>query len=142
MTVTLWLAEDRLGHPFDGVGRKTVLMMVLVELDEAEEAIDQKARALVEAAGERPVGPLRSPPSSRPSYAAAMLCKNPQFWDWMRTVDELIGGLPINEEGAAVWIRGYLKVGSRGDLDRDPELEKVFRTQIQRPFTAWAANLD
>lgn len=131
MSVTLWLAHDRMGHPFEGVSRKTALQLVLIELDDDNEPVNQRVRERMEAGGKSPYRTA----SERPSYAAAMLCKNPEFWEWIDIVDPLVH--IVSEDHAALWLRERLNVGSRGALDRDAALAERFRKEIQHPFSTW-----
>jgi len=127
MTVTFWLAEDRLGHPFTGWARHTEFVVVLVELDEAEEPVNQKVRAKVEAASEKP--------SARLSYSAAMLCRQPQFWQWL---NEELSIEPIEGEvDAAEFVRNSLKINSRGVLDTDQRAAELYRRRILVPYEEW-----
>ena len=92
--------------------------------------IDQKVRDKVEASRKRP--------SERPSYAAAMLCKNEGFWTWI-TEDEY-GDSPVevgNEEGARMWLCAALGIDSRAELDTDERKAELFHEKIRKPFLAW-----
>lgn len=112
-TVKLWLCNDNMGHPFDGVSRTTPLLVALTELDDDQEPIDQKMRDRVEKQGTRP--------SERLSYAAAMLCQNDMFWKWCRENGYTLAGNPVvDEESAKLWIYLMCNIGSRAHLD-DPE---------------------
>lgn len=128
MSVTMWLAEDKMGHPFEGFDRKSEFMVVLVELDEDETPINQKTRAKVEAASVKP--------SERLSYRAAMLCKNPDFWAWASSEESMD---PITDETEARdWMLDVLEIDSRAQLDKDPAKAHIFRERIGKAFTEWS----
>lgn len=129
-TVKLWLCNDNMGHPFDGVSRKTPLVISLVELDDDQEPIDQKMRDKVEQQGTRS--------SERLSYAAVMLCKNQAFWLWCRSNDyTLAGNHIVDEESAKLWLYMMCGMDSRSALN-DPErtdaIEKF--NEIRQAFFA------
>jgi hypothetical protein len=134
-TVKFWLAMDQLGHPFEGFQRhKDEFYISLVELDDDQEIIDQNVREKVEAANTRP--------SERLSYVAAMMCKNEGFWTYvlecMHPSDrELCEGAPDMEAVARMFMLGTLKMKSRSELDKSPELAERFHNEIRRPFLVW-----
>ena len=119
-TVKFWLCNDAMGHPFDGISRSQSLAVALAELDDDNEAIDQNMRDRVEQQSIHP--------HSRPSYVAAMLCKNEGFWTWLGADDE---------DEAKQEIYDRLEIGSRAELDADPVLAERFHTEIRRPFLRW-----
>ena len=137
-TVKLWLCNDGVGHPFEGVDRKTPLMVSLVELDDDNEVIDQKMRDRVERQGIKP--------SQRPSYGAVMLCKNPEFHQWImrdETVKQIIREGPmvpvekrreLLEQIAKDWMCRHLKIDSRAELDKSEELREDYHRMIYKPF--------
>ena len=107
-TAKFWIAADLMGHPFDGIGRKERLLISLVELDDDNEPIDPNMRDRVEKQGKRP--------SERLSYAAAMMCKNPEFHEYLAVA---AGGDTWSEDDARVWLCNRLNIDSRAELD-DP----------------------
>jgi hypothetical protein len=113
-TVKFWLCADGMGHPFEGYQRKTEpFIVVLIELDDDNETIDQKMRDRVEKQGKRP--------SERLSYAAAMICKSPDFWEWLQSKNypEV-----VDEDDAKEWFYNQLDIKSRAELD-DPANDKA-----------------
>lgn len=127
-TVKLWLCNDNMGHPFEGVSRNQQLIVSLVELDDDQEPIDQKMRDRVEQQG--------IPPQSRLSYAAAMICKNPQFWLWCRENGyTLAGNQVVDEESAKLWIYMMCHIDSRAELDVDEVSAELF-DGIRKDFTS------
>jgi hypothetical protein len=112
-TVKFWLCNDAMGHPFEGFSRTQEFALVLQELDDDEEVIDQNMRDRVEQQS--------TATSSRPSYAAAMLCKNESFWDFINEnivqSDDFISPKVKNEEDAKQWIYQKCGIRSRAELD-------------------------
>jgi len=127
-TAKFWLCGDLLGHPFDGICRKQPLIISLVELDDDEEIIDQKVRDRVEKQSTRP--------SERPSYAAAMLCKNEGFWCYLGEINPQAPG-DYDEDTARLWLYCYLDIQSRSELDKDERLAERFHNEVRRPFLMW-----
>lgn len=114
-TVSLQFAEEPVS--FVGCMRRnketpgTRFMGALVEIDHDETVINQERREKVErdmTAGRKADKKL--------SGTAAILGKNPQFWEWLReTIQE--GGW--NETTATTWLKSHIGVDSRSELD-DP----------------------
>jgi len=139
-TAKFWLCGDLLGHPFDGICRKQPLIISLVELDDDEEIIDQKVRDRVEKQSTRP--------SERPSYAAAMLCKNEGFWTWIGHDERVKQRLREEpdlamdmEDVAREWLCRAMEIESRSELDKSEVLAEKFHNQIRKPFVAWQGDL-
>lgn len=133
-TVKFWLCNDLMGHPFDGICRKEVLLLGLAELDDDNEVIDQKMRDRVESQGVHP--------SSRPSYGAVMLCKNPDFHKWI-TQDERVKQILREATGvtnweliAKEWMCRALTIESRAELNHSEELRLKYHDRIYKPFMA------
>lgn len=132
-TVKLWLCNDGMGHPFEGINRTQELLVSLVELDEDQEPVDQKMRDKVEK--------QHATGKQKTSNVAAMLCRNPNFWVWMN--DTMTnGGSVTNEELAVVYLRDALGVSSRAELD-DPSNDRAIREfeQIRSDFAATQGDL-
>jgi len=133
-TVKLWLCNDGMGHPFEGVDRKQQLLVSLIELDDDQAPIDQKMREKVERQGTRP--------SERPSYGAVMLCKNPEFHKWIahdERVKQIMreGEHPADwEKVAKEWMCRALAMESRSELDKSEELRVRYHEIIYKPFMA------
>lgn len=132
-TVKFWLCSDTLGHPFEGFERGADAFAVsLVELDDDQEAIDQKVRDRVERQGTRP--------SERLSYVAAMLCKNADFRTYLRKI------FPEWDEDNAVYylgdLEGYcrwclydnLDIKSRAELDTDETAARRFKEMVLKSW--------
>ena len=130
-TVKLWLCNDGMGHPFDGISRKQELIISLVELDDDQAVIDQKMRAKVEA--------QQTIPTSKLSFAAVMICKSEGFWKWCQENDYTLAGNPVvDEESAKLWIYLMCGIESRATLN-DPErtnaIEKFHK--IRHDYNDW-----
>ena len=130
-TVKLWLCNDNMGHPFEGISRTQTLLIGLQEIDDDEEVIDQKMREKVERQA--------TLPASRVSYAAVMLCKNPDFWAWANE-DTTQQGLPwakiTDEDTARQWLCSQLGCDSRAELNTNPQLAQQFELKSRKPFFA------
>jgi hypothetical protein len=133
-TVKMWLCNDGMGHPFEGVSRQQELLVSLIELDDDQEVVDQKMRDKVEQ--------QRVKPSQRPSYGAVMLCKNPEFHEWIMH-DERINqimqegsGEADLEQVAKEWMCRTLGIKSRSELDKSEELRLRYHNMIDKPFMA------
>ncbi|KPK66563.1 MAG: hypothetical protein AMS21_02055 [Gemmatimonas sp. SG8_38_2] len=116
-------------HIFEGFERgKDSFMACLVELDDDDEAIDQKARAVVEEAEKSRQRPRKGP--QRLSQVAAMMCMNPDFSDWVRQQEP-------ETSDVVQWMRDELGIESRRQLDEDEGVAEMFHEQIRKPFAEW-----
>ena len=129
-TVKLWLCNDGMGHPFDGISRKSELLISLVELDDDNTVVDQKMRDRVEK--------QRTYSSQRPSYGAVMLCKNERFWEYIKKVDPYYHAtkLVIKEDEAREFIVNMLEIESRAELNKSEEVRERYDRMIYKPFMA------
>lgn len=130
-TVKLWLCSDKMGHPFEGFTRKVDHFAIsLVELDDDQEPIDQKMRDRVE---------RKVPVNERLSYAAAMVCKNPRFWQWCQENGYTLAGNPvIDEESAKLWMYMMCNITTRASLDDRERMDAIEKFQdIRRDFARW-----
>lgn len=131
-TVKLWLCNDGMGHPFDGISRKSELLISLVELDDDNTVVDQKMRDRVEK--------QRTYSSQRPSYGAVMLCKNPEFHKWISN-DERVKQILRETKGttnweqlAKEWVCRALEIESRAELDKSERAREDYHRKIYQPF--------
>ncbi len=133
-TAKLWICNDNMGHPFEGISRKDDLMLSLVELDDDNEVIDQKMRERVERTSKRPSGRL--------SYVAAMLCKSEEFWAYINNytdeTKDFIQPTVTNEEEAKQWIYQKCGISSRAELDEVNQASVLFDT-IRKTYLATLA---
>jgi hypothetical protein len=129
-TVKFWLCNDGMGHPFEGIGRKTELALALSELDDDNEPIDQKMRDKVEAQVDTGRQKL--------SNVAAMLCRQEEFWEWLND-NELIltQKLVVDDESAAALVRAFLGINSRAELDTNETIATMFHRKIREPYQEW-----
>ncbi len=108
----------------------TRYMVAAVELDHDNTVINQERREKVErdmTAGRKADKKL--------SGTAAILGKNPQFWEWLReTIQE--GGW--NETTATTWLKSHIGVDSRSELD-DPRNTLAIQkfTTLHAQFREW-----
>lgn len=129
-TVKFWLCNDKMGHPFEWVGRQRELMIALAELMDDNEPVDQKMRDRVEQGHKKP--------SQRLSYVAVMLCKQEEFWDWASQSDIILGNPTVVDEGTAVaFMYGALGIRSRAELDENKQCAVLFESTIRKPYITW-----
>lgn len=138
-TLHLWVSPDKDGfHPFMDVDNKDVFALAMVELDDDNVAIDQDKRDRVEAA------PKTRRERTLSNYAA-QLCRNKTFWEFATTQKGL---WPKDYEALAdqgfenllaVWMRNYLGIKSRSELDTDRHVADQFHADIRRPYARWNA---
>lgn len=120
--------DDGCFHIFEGFERnKDAFMAALVELDEDEEPIDQKARAVVEEASDRR---KRARSGQKLSQVAAMMCMNPDFKRWIQYEYPLV-------TDPAQWMRERLQIESRAELDSNDKVAFKFHEVIRKPFAEW-----
>lgn len=129
---SFYVQADESGfHPFMGCEKGDLLTVVMVELDDDNEAIDQVKRDRLEAAQQGRATP-------RLSNYAAQLCRNERF---VRYIGDRCGEQPSSPEHAAEfaaeWMRKLLKIGSRRDLDTDQEAATRFHKHIREPYQKW-----
>lgn len=129
--VTFWFKEENNSHPFLGIEKDTAYALVLVELDDDSSAINQQKRDRLAAA---PKGGRER----KISNYAAMLCRTPEFWAYLRSI-----GIEYDENGpgnnpATEWMRDKLGIESRSELDRDEGLARRFHEEIRKPYAAWS----
>ena len=132
-TVTFWLCNDNMGHPFEGISRTQELAIALAELDDDNEVIDQKMRDRVES--------QRKHPQSRLSVACAALCRNEDFWKWCRSNDyTLAGNHIVDEESAKLWFYMICGIDTRKRLDQEGwEKAQDEFNKIRKDFAATQA---
>lgn len=128
-TVKLWLCNDGMGHPFEGVDRKTTLVISLVELDDDQEAIDPKMRERVEKQHDTSRQKL--------SNVAAMFCRTPEFSEWVNGLEDELSPELCNEEDAKQWMYVELGISSRAELDSDTVAANRFNQSVLEPYRSW-----
>lgn len=97
---------------------------VLVEIDDNEEPVEHKA---IERDKWRDLGPVKQ---------AALRCKDPVFWAWLR---ETYPADQINDEkAAAIAVREICNVNSRADLGKPGnQRQRVLWHQLDQAYQAW-----
>ena len=80
-------------------------------------------------------------PEPKPAFApvsykqqAAILCKDMDFHEFWRQTHP--GEVADNEEQQAEFLRNFLRIKSRSELDTNPDIGKLFAA-IVRDFEAW-----
>jgi len=96
----------------DFVGARYMVVMVRIGDDEA---------------------PMDRQPVDKHVSVAGMLCRDPQFWEFLYEQGLL---LETNEENAADWLKTYLNVGSRKEIKENEEA-KILLNKINREFKEW-----
>lgn len=67
------------------------------------------------------------------SARAAMLCKDPQFHEFL----EEHFGIEGEEDAAVTFLRSHLEIKTRAEIDYNPEIAKKFLETIVAPFESW-----
>jgi len=77
---------------------------------------------------EQPVHRQEKPKGGELARLAGQLCQNPEFLEY--------GNYESPEEAAAD-IRFACQIGSRAELDHNPQAAAIFHESYRRPFLAW-----
>lgn len=128
-TVKMWICNDGMGHPFEGISRKVELALALTELDDDNTAIDQKMRERVEsqvATGKQKL-----------SNVAAMFCRTETFWTFTQDIPLAIHPSAFDEESAKQWIYQECGISSRAELDSHAQAAQLFHDNIRKPYEKW-----
>jgi len=128
-TAKFWIANDGMGHPFEGMNRKTALLISLFELDDDQEVIDPKMRDRVEKQHDTGKQKL--------SNVAAMFCRSAEFWEWVNKKDDILSTPVMGEDVAKLWMYQELGINSRADLDHDSIVANRFVQDILEPYQKW-----
>lgn len=132
--VTFWLnEEDSLAstHPFINFDKGTEFALAAVELDDDQEPIDQVKRERVETAVKHRKQGL--------SNFAALLCRTPEFQQWLFDVHNVGWEKGKEEDKAKAWMCEKLNIDSRAELDTNTAVAGMFHAQIRRPYAEWNA---
>lgn len=134
-TLHLWINSDDGGlHPFMNVDNKSVFALAMVELDDDNSVIDQDKRERVESA------PKTARKRTLSNYAAT-LCREPMFMRYLGDTYGLCCEPAFANEVATNWMRKFLKIESRAELDTDAFAVARFHSEIRRPYKAWFDSL-
>lgn len=127
--VTFWI-QGAEGHPFIPHEKGTQFALAAVELDDDQTPVDQVKRERVTTAKKHRKQGL--------SNYAALLCRTPEFWDWLMKVK---GNIPAEGEDKTVWAKKWmcyrLDIESRAELDTNKEAISQFHKQIRGPYSEW-----
>jgi hypothetical protein len=77
--------------------------------------------------------PMERQPVDKYMSMAAMLCRDPQFWEFLYDQGLM---LETNEEAATDWLKTYLNVQSRKEI-KNHEDAQILLNQIHREFKEW-----
>lgn len=132
-TLHLWVNPDDAGfHPWMSTDNKSMFALAMVELDDDNVAINQTKRERLVTAKKH---------KQTLSNFAAQLCRTPEFWGYLTTERELdpksYPGCADSPAMAAAWMRQFLGIGSRSELDTDAVIAEQFHTGIRKPYAAW-----
>ncbi|KKN76152.1 hypothetical protein LCGC14_0373470 [marine sediment metagenome] len=133
--VTFWFnGEAANEHPFMRFDKGAEFALVLVELDDDNSAIDQVKRDRVETA------PKTARKRTLSNYAA-MLCREPMFMRYLGDTYGLSCDPKFADEVATNWMREFLGIKSRSELDTDQFVAGQFHADIRGPYRKWHAGV-
>ena len=67
---------------------------------------------------------------------AAILCRDPDFWDFLYDDLQI---MDKSEKEATEWIRNYLNIQSRSELNTNVEARQLFE-KLDEKFEVWKRN--
>lgn len=131
-TVKFQCSGDDAEHPFKRFRGKTRFAVVLVEIGDDEQPV-QQSDLPSSASVATEIGGLRL------SNAAALLCKDRDFWVW---IESMVWGIPISSEQKAKEVLcEQLGIDSRAELDSDEDAAAQFIARFLNPFNEWRKGL-
>lgn len=77
--------------------------------------------------------PMERQPVNKHISVAGMLCRDPQFWEFLFEQGLL---LETSEKDATDWLKSYLNIQSRSEL-KDNEEAQIALNKILREFKEW-----
>ncbi len=77
--------------------------------------------------------PMERQPVNKHISIAGMLCRDPQFWEFLFEQGLL---LETSERDATEWLKSYLNIDSRSEL-KDNEEAQTLLNKINREFKEW-----
>ena len=77
--------------------------------------------------------PMERQPVNKHISVAGMLCRDPQFWEFLFEQGLL---LETSEKDATDWLKSYLNIESRSEL-KDNEEAQIALNKILREFKEW-----
>ena len=82
---------------------------------------------------ERPMNREQEFPGDHAVKMAGMLCRDPEFWEWLFLQDLL---KQKSEKVCAEWLSHYLGIESRKELKTDEDARALFN-RLKETFEAW-----
>lgn len=92
-------------------------MVVMVRLDEQDQPMNRDAEF----------------PGDAAVKAAGMLCRDPEFWDWLFQKEMIF---EKSEKACTEFLYSYVGIESRKELKTDASARDLF-TQLKKTFDAW-----
>ncbi len=130
-TLHLWVNPDEDGtHPFMNVDNKSEFALAMVELDDDNTVIDQDKRERVESA------PKTARKRTLSNYAA-MLCREDTFMHYLIDTYGISCDPQFVNEVATNWMREFLNIKSRSELDTSITVAAQFHKKIREPYRRW-----
>lgn len=83
---------------------------------------------------EKPMSREHEFPGDHALKMAGMLCRNPEFWEWLSQKDL---AKPRSEKECAAWLVDYLGLESRKELKTDEGARDLFN-RLKASFEAWS----
>lgn len=77
--------------------------------------------------------PMERQPVNKHISVAGMLCRDPEFWEFLFEQDLL---LETNEQAATDWLKSYLNIESRTELKSNEDAQ-IALNKILREFKEW-----
>lgn len=163
-TITLWLDEEAERHPFAGFARRKngtpgqMFIMALVEVDDNDEAIQQRQRDRAHEAGPGGVSAPDGSPAGVPGTAVAprnpqaprggggkrrlsgtahLMVTSPMFVRYLQETRPKLAA-KWTPELAKRWVKSEINVESLSQLDRESAAAGRFEMQIRRPYARWS----
>jgi len=138
--ITFWLPDAEDLEPFKGMTSKKGntagqrFMAVLVEIGDDELPKDEAINHFPDA-----TKMVEKPKGGQLARLAGMWCIEPEFWEWLNTLDSW---LPIeNESDAKCAIYVLCSIDSRAELDNNPEAAEKFHRLIRIPYMEYLKTL-
>ena len=82
---------------------------------------------------ERPMNRDNEFPGDHAVKMAGMLCRDPEFWEWLHQKDLL---MTKSEKECATWLSEYLGIESRKELKLNEDARDLFN-RLKASFEAW-----
>jgi hypothetical protein len=101
--------------------------MAMVELQENDEILDQHQREVAET--------VKGGPKSQ---LAGRLCAESNFQRFVASKTGKAQGARATPDDCANFIRQKARIGSRRELDHDPDAFERFNKWVQRPYAIWS----